>query len=100
VTSLPNALTDEQRDQLLRATAQLATAEQAYFTALLPAVQHAASQFRQVVAALQAAGYLDEHGKPYHLGDGANAEDCPACAGTNPPYPFICPGNAPKEPTS
>lgn len=25
-----------------------------------------------------------------HTGD--NAEDCPACAGTNPPYPFLCPG--------
>jgi len=23
---------------------------------------------------------------------GGNAEDCPACEGTNPPYPFICPG--------
>jgi hypothetical protein len=32
---------------------------------------------------------------PQHIGDGANAEDCPACEGTNPPYPFICPG--PKE---
>lgn len=21
-----------------------------------------------------------------------NAEDCPACAGANPPYPFTCPG--------
>lgn len=27
-----------------------------------------------------------------HVGGGANAEDCPACTGTNPPYPFICPG--------
>ncbi|MFJ8049283.1 hypothetical protein [Streptomyces luteogriseus] len=25
---------------------------------------------------------------------GGNAEDCPACSGTNPPYPFICPGPA------
>lgn len=24
---------------------------------------------------------------------GGNAENCPACAGTNPPYPFICPGD-------
>lgn len=24
---------------------------------------------------------------------GRNAEDCPACDGTNPPYPFICPGH-------
>jgi hypothetical protein len=30
-----------------------------------------------------------------HIGNGANAEDCPACEGTNPPYPFICPG--PKD---
>lgn len=29
---------------------------------------------------------------PVHIGNGANAEDCPACKGTNPPYPFICPG--------
>ncbi|MGW8762350.1 hypothetical protein ACWGN5_07605 [Streptomyces sp. NPDC055815] len=35
---------------------------------------------------------------PVHIGDGANAEDCPACSGTNPPYPFICPGQ-PQEPT-
>ncbi|MEU8756248.1 hypothetical protein AB0C88_37750 [Streptomyces chartreusis] len=34
--------------------------------------------------------------KPEHLGNGANAEDCPACHGTNPPYPFICPGPAPR----
>lgn len=30
---------------------------------------------------------------PAHVG--GNAEDCPACGGTNPPYPFICPG--PKD---
>ncbi|UJV42044.1 hypothetical protein [Streptomyces sp. AMCC400023] len=29
---------------------------------------------------------------PQHIGGRANAEDCPACHGTNPPYPFICPG--------
>lgn len=29
---------------------------------------------------------------PQHLAKGTNAEDCPACAGTNPDYPFICPG--------
>lgn len=23
---------------------------------------------------------------------GGNAEDCQACDGTNPPYPFLCPG--------
>lgn len=27
-----------------------------------------------------------------HIGGQANAEDCPACSGTNPPYPFICRG--------
>ncbi|MDX2794631.1 hypothetical protein [Streptomyces scabiei] len=27
---------------------------------------------------------------PQHIG--GNAEDCPACHGTNPDYPFICPG--------
>jgi hypothetical protein len=27
-----------------------------------------------------------------HIGGRANAEDCPACEGTNPPYPFTCPG--------
>ncbi|MFD0053009.1 hypothetical protein ACFVHR_04695 [Streptomyces sp. NPDC127168] len=29
---------------------------------------------------------------PHHIGNRANAEDCPACWGTNPPYPFLCPG--------
>jgi hypothetical protein len=29
---------------------------------------------------------------PVHIGNGANAENCPACTGTNPPYPFTCPG--------
>src|SRR5690348_18488703 len=24
---------------------------------------------------------------------GGNAEDCPQCVGTNPPYPFLCPGH-------
>jgi hypothetical protein len=36
---------------------------------------------------------------PVHLGGGANAEDCPACHGTNPPYPFICPGPDAEGPT-
>ena len=34
---------------------------------------------------------------PVHIGNRTNAEDCPACEGTNPPYPFICPGPATKE---
>jgi hypothetical protein len=40
----------------------------------------------EVLARLLATGRIA------HLGNGANAEDCPACHGTNPPYPFICPG--------
>ncbi|WP_354596109.1 hypothetical protein R1Y80_00905 [Streptomyces sp. JL1001] len=41
---------------------------------------------------------------PTHLPKGTNAEDCPACKGTNPDYPFLCPGPpaapaAPEEPT-
>lgn len=35
---------------------------------------------------------------PVHLAKGTNAEDCPGCAGTNPPYPFICPGPE-RQPT-
>ncbi len=31
-----------------------------------------------------------EAAAPAHVG--GNAEDCPACSGTNPDYPFICPG--------
>ncbi|MFD8577182.1 hypothetical protein ACFV1H_17855 [Streptomyces virginiae] len=27
-----------------------------------------------------------------HIGKGENAENCIACRGTNPPYPFLCPG--------
>ncbi|SES03996.1 hypothetical protein [Streptomyces qinglanensis] len=29
---------------------------------------------------------------------GGNAEDCPACHDTNPPYPFLCPGPGSEEP--
>jgi hypothetical protein len=39
------------------------------------------------------------NGKPEHIGGQANAEDCPACHGTNPPYPFLCPGST-QEPQS
>ncbi|HEY9413731.1 MAG TPA: hypothetical protein VIQ30_03150 [Pseudonocardia sp.] len=48
-------------------------------------------------AAARLRATLDEHQEQpapaTHIG--GNAEDCPACAGTNPPYPFICPG--PKD---
>ena len=54
-----------------------------------------AREARQTLDHLRAA--LDEHQEQpapaTHIG--GNAEDCPACAGTNPPYPFICPG--PKD---
>jgi hypothetical protein len=30
--------------------------------------------------------------QPQHVGGRVNAEDCPACHGSNPPWPFICPG--------
>ncbi|MFB6809438.1 hypothetical protein [Streptomyces sp. NPDC056387] len=97
--SSPVQFTDEQRDQLLRAAAGVTTAMQAYITAMLPAVQAAAAQFRQLYAALQTAGLLDEHGQPVHIGQGENAEDYPACRGTNPPYPFLCPGQPEPGPS-
>jgi hypothetical protein len=37
---------------------------------------------------------------PVHLAAGTNAEDCPACKGTNPDYPFLCPGPTAEETTS
>ncbi|WP_369689045.1 hypothetical protein [Streptomyces sp. Wb2n-11] len=33
---------------------------------------------------------IQDRETPAHVG--GNAEDCPACDGTNPPYPFLCPG--------
>ncbi|MBP5883153.1 hypothetical protein QBA57_28695 [Streptomyces scabiei] len=57
-------LTDEQREQLLRSVAAVSAALQELVEACLPAVQAAAQQFAQITQALQAAGYLDEDGKP------------------------------------
>ncbi|MEU8642301.1 hypothetical protein AB0C91_10325 [Streptomyces sp. NPDC048674] len=42
------------------------------------------------LTAADALARLLESGELAHLG--GNAEDCPACHGTNPDYPFICPG--------
>ncbi|MFE3583713.1 hypothetical protein [Streptomyces vinaceus] len=95
--SLPADLTDEQRDQLIRAGAQLTAAMSEYMAALAPAVQAMAAGFRTFYEGLQAAGIIDEHGNPVHIGQGENAEDCPACRGTNPPYPFLCPGPPAKD---
>ncbi|WP_221888933.1 hypothetical protein, partial [Streptomyces sp. WAC08241] len=54
--------------------------------------------------ALDARTTPTETTPPVHVGNQANAEDCPGCSGTNPPYPFICPaqpgdpaGPYPKE---
>ncbi|KFG08121.1 hypothetical protein [Streptomyces scabiei] len=57
-------LTDEQREQLLRSVANVSAALRELVEACLPAVQAAAQQFAQITQALQAAGYLDEDGKP------------------------------------
>jgi hypothetical protein len=51
----------------------------------------------QVQAVWESMGAWLEQTRPSaprarHIGKQANAEDCPACAGTNPPYPFLCPG--------
>ena len=43
-------------------------------------------------AALPAVGEQPETQEARHIGGRVNAEDCPACTGTNPPYPFLCPG--------
>ncbi len=37
---------------------------------------------------------------PVHIGGRVNAEDCPACSGTNPDWPFICPGEPGQEDTA
>jgi hypothetical protein len=57
-------LTDEQRKQLLNSVANVTAALRAFAEALVPAVQAMGQEFTQLVNALQAAGYLDEDGKP------------------------------------
>ncbi|MFE6080005.1 hypothetical protein [Streptomyces virginiae] len=97
--TLPVQLADEQREELLRATAQLTAGFQALAAALLPAVQQAAAHFRALYEAFQAAGLIDKNGNPIHIGKGENAEDCIACRGTNPPWPFLCPGQPEPGPS-
>ncbi|MFE2323610.1 hypothetical protein ACFXD5_06750 [Streptomyces sp. NPDC059385] len=52
------------------------------------------------LAAYRIRAALDDPQEPrppaVHIGNRANAEDCPACSGTNLPYPFICP--SPDQP--
>jgi hypothetical protein len=57
-------VTDEQREQLLHAVADLHAAVRQFAEACVPMVQAFAQQFTQVTKALQEAGYLDEAGKP------------------------------------
>jgi hypothetical protein len=44
------------------------------------------------LAAESAAAGPDQTDAETHVHVGGNAEDCPGCKGTNPPYPFLCPG--------
>ncbi|KUL59650.1 hypothetical protein ACFUAH_17030 [Streptomyces albidoflavus] len=69
-------------------------ADKAHAEALMDAAmnRHPGSQLRLIretttshVEAIRGVG---------HLPAGTNAEDCPACIGSNPSYPFLCPGPA------
>jgi hypothetical protein len=64
----PGGLTDEEREQLLRAAAQLAADVQVHMQALvqafLPTVQAVAAQFAELQRHLQRVGLLDADGKP------------------------------------
>lgn len=53
-------------------------------------------RLEELVAGLRDTGRQAAASAPpsRHIGQQANAEDCPACHGTNPPYPFLCPGGA------
>jgi hypothetical protein len=60
-------LTDEQREQLLRSVAAVSASVHEFIQACVPIAQAAARQYAQITLALQAAGYLDENGKPIEL---------------------------------
>lgn len=60
-------LTDEQREQLLRSVAAVSASVHELIQACVPIAQAAARQYAQITQALQAAGYLDENGKPIEL---------------------------------
>jgi ribosomal protein S12 methylthiotransferase accessory factor YcaO len=60
----PSALTDAEREALLRAGAALSAAITEFAQALLPAVQAAARQLTAHLEALKTAGLLDTNGKP------------------------------------
>lgn len=101
-------VTDEQRDQLLRATAQFTHAMNTYITALLPAVQAAAGHLRQLHDALQAAELLDEDGTPVPVTTDeperpvqpwccrnafAHTSECPLCPEYGTRLDTRCPGH-------
>lgn len=62
-------LTDEERELLLYATAQLGASIAEFVTALMPAFQAALAQANQLFDALKTAGYFDENGKATRAGD-------------------------------
>ncbi|PVC73501.1 hypothetical protein [Streptomyces sp. CS081A] len=58
---------------------------------LTPWTRFVAPALRDLRTALDAHTTPTETTPPVHVGNRANAEDCPGCSGTNPPYPFLCP---------
>jgi hypothetical protein len=60
---LPNLLTNEQRDEFLRASADLIAAYQRCAAAMAPAFQALASRMTSLYRAMQNAGVIDEHGR-------------------------------------
>lgn len=51
-----------------------------------------ASQILGLLSPTWPDGNYEARPPAVHVGNRVNAEDCPACSGTNPPWPFICPG--------
>ena len=65
----PPQLTDEQREQLLRSVANVTAALRQFAEALAPAALAMGQEFAKLSQALQAAGYLDDDGKPIKPAD-------------------------------
>lgn len=88
MTDLPEPLTDEQRDEYLRAAAQLSATVQQMIAAIAPACQTLAAQVSALYGSLQAAGLIDEHGRlaPH----GADPDDFALCP---PPQPDLTAGD-------
>ncbi|MFJ3834475.1 hypothetical protein ACIPY6_03040 [Streptomyces sp. NPDC090054] len=81
--------------------AEASTACAALAAAARPILEAATAQFRQAQQALQAAGYLDEHGQPVQQDGNTEPYDRCDCPPTQAGLTLCprCPGNAPKEPT-